>query len=89
MFVTTRYTQVVKDEFDKEIETTEKLKDNYNYFNIDVVANLGVRWNLGRNLGVYFIPEFRYGLLDTYQKQTPHVQHMYGLYLRWGLQWLM
>jgi hypothetical protein len=54
-----------------------------------VVANLGVRWNLGRNLGVYFIPEFRYGLLDTYQKQTPHVQHMYGLYLRWGLQWLM
>ena len=89
MFVSTRYTQVVKDEFDKEIETTEKLKDNYNYFNIDVVANLGVRWNLGRNLGVYFIPEFRYGLLDTYQKQTPHVQHMYGLYLRWGLQWLM
>lgn len=89
MFLSTRYTEVVKDAFDKEIETTSKLKDNYNYFNLDVVANLGVRWNLGRNLGVYFIPEFRYGLLDTYQKQTPHVQHMYGVYLRWGVQWLM
>jgi hypothetical protein len=89
MFMSTRYKTVVKNNFDKEEETVVKLKDNYTYFNMDVVANLGVRWNLGRNLGVYFIPEFRYGLLDTYKNQTPHVQHLYGLYLRWGLQWLL
>lgn len=89
MFLSSLYTEVTKNQFGFEEETTEKLKDNYNYFNIDVIANLGVRWNLGRNLGVYFIPEFRYSLLDTYQKQTPHVQHLYGVYLRWGVQWLL
>lgn len=89
MFLSTRYTSIVKNEFDKEVETTEKFKDGYTYFNVDVLANLGVRWNLGRNVGVYFIPEFRYGLLDVYQKQKPHVQHLYGVYLRWGVQWLM
>jgi hypothetical protein len=89
MFLSSQYTEIIKNQFDMEEETVVKLKDNYNYFNIDVIANLGIRWNLGRNLGVYFLPEFRYGLLDTYQKQTPHVQHLYGVYLRWGLQWLI
>jgi hypothetical protein len=89
MFLSSKYTEVIKNQFDMEEETVVKLKDNYNYFNIDVLANLGIRWNLGRNLGVYFLPEFRYGLMDTYQKQTPHVQHLYGLYLRWGVQWLL
>lgn len=89
MFLASQFTSIVKDEFDKEIETKQTIKDDYNYFNVDAIVNFGVRWNLSRNIGLYFVPEFRYGLLDTYQKQQPHVQHNYGLYVRWGLHWLM
>lgn len=88
MFMSSQLTTLSLDNFGKEEETVTKERNGFNSFNIDFIANLGFRWNLGRNMGVYFVPEFRYGLLDSMEKQSAHVQHNYGLFLRWGVQWL-
>ena len=89
MFSASRFTTIELNDFGQEEETTVKQTDGFNYFNVDVLVNAGFRWNFSHNIGLYFIPEFRYGLLDTYNKQTPYIQHNYGVFLRWGVQWLL
>lgn len=89
MLMSSRYTTIEKDNFGKENRSSVSSTNGFNSFNVDAIFNLGFRWNFGENLGLYFIPEFRYGLLDTYQKQNPYVEHTYGLFVRWGLQYLL
>jgi len=89
MFAASRYTTIELNDFGQEEEATIKQTDGFNYFNVDVLLNAGFRWNFSNNIGLYFIPEFRYGLFDTYSKQRPYIQHNYGVFLRWGVQWLL
>lgn len=89
MFTASRYTAINLNDFGQEEETTTKQTDGYNYFNVDALLNVGFRWNFSHSIGLYFIPEFRYGLLDTYSKQRPYIQHNYGLFLRWGVHWIL
>jgi len=89
MFTASRYTTIELNDFGQEEETTLKQTSGYNYFNVDVLFNAGFRWNFSHSIGLYFIPEFRYGLLDTYDKQRPYIQHNYGLFLRWGIHWIL
>lgn len=89
MFMASKFTTIQLNSFGQEEEIVTIEKNGFNYFNVDVLTNVGFRWNFGESLGLYFIPEFRYGLLDTYDKQRPYIQHNYALYLRWGLQFLL
>jgi hypothetical protein len=89
MFTASKYKTIVLNDFGQEEETIVKQTDGYNYFNVDVLLNVGFRWNLSQNFGLYFLPEFRYSFLDTYNKQQPYVQHNYGLFLRWGIHLLI
>lgn len=86
-FMGGKYIETSLNEFNKEIETTTKLNNGYNSLALDVNAHLGFRWNVMENIGVYFIPEFGYNLLDEFNNQQPHVQRSYGLFLKWGLHW--
>ncbi len=87
MLMNSRFTTIEKDSFGKEQRNTLSKTDGFTSFNLDLLINAGLRWNFAEHIGLYFIPEFRYGLFDVYQKQSPQVVHTYGLFLRWGLQW--
>ena len=87
MFIASKYTTIELNNFGQEEETVSTEKNGYNYFNVDALVNAGFRWNISNTIGLYFTPELRYGLLDTYDKQRPYVQRNYGLFLRWGLYW--
>ncbi len=81
--------QVTNEERENEFGTTEairtKYKDNFNFFNIDAVVSLGFRWNFSRNVGIYAIPEMRWQLANTYQKQWPYVHKSYVFGIKAGV----
>lgn len=87
MFIASKYTEIELNNFGQEEETVTIKKNGYNYFNVDALFNAGFRWNISNTIGLYFTPELRYALLDTYDKQRPYIQRNYGLFLRWGLYW--
>ena len=86
-FMGGKYIESSLSEFNKEIETTAKLNNGYNSLALDLNAHFGFRWNVMENIGVYFIPEFGYNLLDEFNNQQPHVQRSYGFFFKWGLHW--
>lgn len=45
-------------------------KDDINFFSISALANLGVSWQFRKNTSIFFLPEVRYDLSDTYMKQA-------------------
>lgn len=87
MLMAAKYTDITQNEFGKEERTISKETNSYNLFNFDALVNLGFQWNFGENLGLFFLPEFRFQLLDSYMKQTPYIQRYYGLFLRTGIHW--
>jgi hypothetical protein len=89
MFMASKLTEIRLNSLGQEEEFVTIEKNGFNYFNVDVLTNIGFRWNFGESLGLYIIPEFRYGLLDSYDKQHPYIQHNYALYLRWGLHYIL
>lgn len=88
-FLASQYTEINLNDFSQEVETKTKISTGFNSMNLNASIHLGFRWNLMENIGVYFIPEYRYGLVDELDKQAPHVQRSYGLVLRWGLHWVI
>ena len=89
LFISSRQTEINLDDFGQEVETKTKITNGFNTIALDASVHIGFRWNAMENMGLYFIPEFRYGLLDEFDRQQPHVQRSYGLVLRWGLHWVI
>jgi hypothetical protein len=88
-FLSSGYTEINLNDFGQEVETTTKTTNGFNTIALNASVHLGFRWHVMENIGLYFIPEFRYGLFDELDKQQPHVQRSYGLVLRWGLHWVI
>lgn len=53
-------------------EQTLTKKDDINFFSISALANLGVSWQFRKNTSIFFLPEVRYDLSDTYMKQAAY-----------------
>lgn len=73
MFVSMDKLETLPNEFGQLVEQKTKFKENYNFFNVDAVISLGFRWNAGRNIGIYVLPEARWQLMNTYGKQNAYI----------------
>lgn len=68
-------------------ETEERIiKDGFNTMLIDVIVNAGIRLNATESWGAYILPEFRYQLNNTYDKQAPLKRHPYAIGIQFGLE---
>lgn len=73
MFLSQTTIETVEKEFGGTEEIKTKHKDGYNFFNVDAVASVGLRWSAGRNIGIYVLPEARWQLMNTYGKQSAYI----------------
>lgn len=49
-----------------------KKNQDIQFFSIAALANLGVNWQLKKNISLYLLPELRFDLSDTYLKQAAY-----------------
>lgn len=73
MFLNQTTIETVETGFGGTEEIKTIYKDGFNFFNVDAVASVGVRWNVGRNIGIYVLPEARWQLLNTHGKQYAYI----------------
>lgn len=61
---------------EKKAEKTSKelLRNSVNDFNIATYLQAGVQFKIARGFYFYMLPEFRYSLLNTLNKQAPHAR---------------
>jgi hypothetical protein len=73
------------------LEQKKKLKfrDDFNFFTVDAVISAGFRWNFSRNVGFYFMPEARWQLSNTFQKQNGYIQKAFAYGFAVGLSILL
>ena len=58
------------------------IKDTrYNQFNLMAIGRIGVQVNFSKHVGFYLAPEFRYNILNTFEKQYKHIHHQ----MAWGI----
>lgn len=59
----------------ENVEGKETIKDhdNFNFFTVAALANVGVEWQFGKRSSLYVLPEFRTQLNSTLDKQAPYV----------------
>lgn len=63
-------------------EIIRNIRDSrYNQFNLMVLGRIGLQGNFSKHFGYYIAPEFRYNLLNTFEKQYQHVHHQ----MAWGI----
>jgi len=74
-----------------DAETTEEFSTNngYNSFVLSAVANVGVQLNMGKNVSVLFMPEYRVQLTSSYEKQKPYKHFGRALGFNMGLTYLL
>lgn len=71
----TGYKQVINWTDVDNVKSEQTIKDgnDFNFFTIAAVANLGIQWQFSKHVSVYLLPEFRYQLNSTYGKQAPYI----------------
>ena len=74
---------------DETIKESEKTKSGYNSFVLSAVANVGVQINLGSKASFLFMPEYRYQLVTSYQKQDDYKHFGRALGFNFGLSFAL
>lgn len=65
-------------------ESKNTYREGYNAFNLHVVGSVGVSYHFHKYASFYVMPEYRYGLFSTYQKQSAYVRKPFSLALHFG-----
>lgn len=73
------------DSLGKKTELTVNKKEGMHFLNLAAMASMGISYQINRNIGVYFIPSYNYGLTNIYDKQAPHQEWLSGLNFKLGL----
>jgi hypothetical protein len=66
----------------REVKNT--YREGYNAFNLHLVGSVGVSYHFHEYASFYLMPEYRYGLFSTYQKQSAYVRKPFSLALHFG-----
>ena len=85
MFLNQTTMETIGTQFGGVEEVKTKYKEGYNFFNVDAVISLGFRWQSGRNLGIYVLPEARWQLFNTYGKQSSYIHKSFVLGISAGI----
>lgn len=65
--------------------TTDKSKDDLNLFQMWSFVNVGAQLQMGKNVGFYLSPEFKYQLTNLYTDQYGLIQKPYYFVFKFGL----
>lgn len=89
MFINHVQTETMPNEFGIVDDVKTTYKEGYNFFNLDAVISAGVRWNASKNIGIYVLPEMRWQLMNTFQKQSPYIHRTSVFGIKAGLNILL
>lgn len=56
---------------------TVKYSNTVELFNIALLADIGLQYEVGKNINIYLLPEFRYHITNTFGKQSPQIHKGY------------
>ena len=85
MFVQYRQDQEWLTTLDYREKNTFTTNNGYNSFVFSVVFNVGVQMDITNNMAMYILPEFRYQLTSSYEKQSDFKHYGRALGLNLGL----
>lgn len=85
MFVQYRQDQEWLTTLDYREKNTVKTNNGYNSFVFSLVFNAGVQMDITNNMAMYVMPEFRYQLTSSYEKQADFKHYGRALGLNLGL----
>lgn len=85
MFLNYKQDRVWVNSVNTETKETEETKSGYNSFLLSAVANIGVQLNLGKKVSVLFMPEYRFQLTSSYEKQDSYKHFGNALGFNMGL----
>lgn len=61
-------------------------RDRYNTFLVDAVVDIGARFKLGQNVGIFILAEGRRQLTNNFNKQSPYIRKPFSIGLTAGLE---
>lgn len=61
----------------KDFSNTVKGNEKNNFFTIAALANVGLEYQIANNVSVYLMPEVRFQLNNSFQKQSPYIHKGY------------
>jgi opacity protein-like surface antigen len=85
MFVQYRQDQEWLTTLDYREKNTITTKNGYNSFVFSLVFNAGVQMDITNNMTLYVMPEYRYQLTSSYEKQADYKHHGRAIGLNLGL----
>lgn len=85
-FLSMKRLETTLDQFDNKVEEKSIHRDNYNFFLIDAVVDLGLQMKLGRNAGLYLLLEGRRQLTNSFDNQSPYIRKSFALGLNFGIE---
>jgi hypothetical protein len=89
MFMRMDQVETLPNEYGQLVDVQSKYTQNFNFFNVDAVITAGFRWNAGKRIGIYVLPEARWQLLNTYGKQNAYIHKSRIFGISAGLTFLL
>ena len=89
MFLKYKQDRVWINSVDTETKETFTTQNGYNSFVLSAVANVGVQLNLGKNVSILFMPEFRMQLTSSYESQASYKHYGRAFGFNMGLTYIL